>query len=304
MKYQNILNISLQQIQIFLKCFEYRNYSRVAEEYNFTPSMISKTIKNLEELLGLQLFVRKFHILEPTPAARELAAGWGNTCGIIMESIYRACDVQEKYQSKVRIGVLETTQFCADYIMVKLEDQSSGNMLDGIEWERKDMHDLPRALEADLVDAIVTWDGEILYCNPKEVGWKRIFSSAAAVFIPRGHELFDKKIESFADFRSSPFITLSPTGYPHYFEYLEKICNKYGFSPILSSICGSTDSARYNLSLGKGIYLAPSLICCDWENEDIRKEELEGEGESDLVIVWKKKNMTHRLEKIIACITH
>lgn len=33
---------------------------------------------------------------------------------IILESIYRACDVQEKYQSKVRIGVLETAQFCAD----------------------------------------------------------------------------------------------------------------------------------------------------------------------------------------------
>lgn len=39
--------------------------------------------------------------------------------------------------------------------MVKLEDQSSGNMPDSIEWERRDMHDLPRALEADLVSNAV-----------------------------------------------------------------------------------------------------------------------------------------------------
>ena len=49
MKYYSILNISMQQIQIFLKCCQYQNYSRVAEEYNFTPSMISKTVKALDE---------------------------------------------------------------------------------------------------------------------------------------------------------------------------------------------------------------------------------------------------------------
>ena len=41
MRYYNVLNISLQQIQIFLKVMELRNFTRVAEYYNFTVSMIS-----------------------------------------------------------------------------------------------------------------------------------------------------------------------------------------------------------------------------------------------------------------------
>ena len=60
--YNNIYNISLQQIQIFLKCYEYRKFVQVAEEYNFTPSMVSKTIKQLEKLLGFQLFIRQHHV--------------------------------------------------------------------------------------------------------------------------------------------------------------------------------------------------------------------------------------------------
>ena len=52
MKYNNnVFNLSLQQIQIFLKCVRLKNYSRVAAEYNFTPSMVSKTISSMESTL-------------------------------------------------------------------------------------------------------------------------------------------------------------------------------------------------------------------------------------------------------------
>lgn len=304
MKYNNILNISMQQIQIFLKCFQYRNYSRVAEEYNFTPSMISKTIRTMEEMLGLQLFIRAYHNLTPTPAARELAEGWKGVCDIVLESISKACDVQEKLSSKIRIGLLETTKFCADYVMIKLEEQAEKSLLEDIQWERRDMHSLPAALDEDIFDMVITWSGEKPYFRNKDTRWKTIFRSPDAVFIARGHPLFGKEIHSFADFRPYPFITLSPTAYPHYYEFLQKICMEHGFSPILSSICGSTESARYNLNLGKGAYVASSLICCDWENEDVRKIELEGEGNSDLLVVWKSQHLTPRMRKIIDIITH
>ncbi len=78
MKYRNIMNISLQQIQIFLKCCRYLNFSRVAEEYNFTPSMISKTIKSLEDLLGIPLFCPEIPPSGPDPGGK----GTGKRMGI------------------------------------------------------------------------------------------------------------------------------------------------------------------------------------------------------------------------------
>ena len=273
MKYRNIMNISLQQIQIFLKCCQYQNYSRVAEEYNFTPSMVSKTIKNLENLLGIPLFIRKYHRLELTPAGRELEKGWKNLSQDLIETITRAFDVQEQLSAHIRIGVLETTRFCADYVTMKLEE--------------------------NLVDLIITWSGETPYLNSKISGWKKIFVSPDAVFIPRGHPLYNAPLTSFSECRAYPFISLSPATYPHYYQYLEALCHDYGFSPVLSTLCGSTDSARYNLSMGKGIYVAPSLLCADWESEDIEKWEIPGEARSGLIIAWEKEHLTPALKQII-----
>ena len=304
MKYYSILNISMQQIQIFLKCCQYQNYSRVAEEYNFTPSMISKTVKALEELLGLQLFVRNYHRLVPTPAARELAEGWQGVCATVLDSISRACDVQEQLASKIRIGLLETTKFSSDYVMIKLEEQTEKRFMEDIQWERRDMHSLPQALDEGVFDLVITWSGEKPYFNNRDTEWATIFRSSAAVFIPRGVPLFEKEIHSFGDLRSCPFITLSPEAYPHYYDFLQKICLKHGFSPVISTICGSTESARYNLNLGKGVYVASSLICSDWESEDVRKIELDGEGNADLLVVWKKNHLTPKMKYIIDKITH
>lgn len=302
MKYRNIMNISLQQIQIFLKCCRYLNFSRVAEEYNFTPSMISKTIKNLEDLLGIPLFVRKYHRLDLTPAGRELEKGWESICLTLVETVTRAYDIQEQLSARHRIGILETTRFCADYITMKLEDNLSESIMKNIQWERRDMHHLPQALEDGQVDLIITWSGEIPYLDARISSWKKIFDSPDAVFIPRGHPLFDKPLTSLAECRPYPFITLSPASYPHYYEYLETLCNGYGFSPLLSTLCGSTDSARYNLSMGKGIYVAPSLLCADWETEDIHKCELRGEAQSGLIVAWKKGTLTPVMEQIISLI--
>ena len=206
MKYRNIMNISLQQIQIFLKCCQYQNYSRVAEEYNFTPSMVSKTIKNLENLLGIPLFIRKYHRLELTPAGRELEKGWKNLSQDLIETITRAFDVQEQLSAHIRIGVLETTRFCADYVTMKLEE--------------------------NLVDLIITWSGETPYLNSKISGWKKIFVSPDAVFIPRGHPLYNAPLTSFSACRAYPFISLSPATYPHYYQYKERKWCREHFSRL------------------------------------------------------------------------
>lgn len=302
MKYRDVINISIQQISIFLKCCQYLNYSRVAEEYDFTPSMVSKTIKGLEDVLGIQLFVRRYHKLELTQAGRELEAGWKNICDTYLDGIARACDTQTEGRSRIRIGMLGLTRSCADHVTIKLEEKLPDDIFEQIQWERRDMHHLPQALQEGQIDLIITWSGETAYLDAGTVGWERIFSSPDAVFIPRGHELFEKEIHSFAECSPYPFITLSPIDYPHYYRYLEKLCSKYGFTSLLSNICGSTDSARYNLSMGKGIYVAPSLICADWETEDIRKYELEGETRSDLIVAWKKKDLTPVLKNMIEII--
>ncbi|MGI5989133.1 MAG: LysR family transcriptional regulator [Lachnospiraceae bacterium] len=80
-------DISIQQIQIFLKAVEPGNFSRVGECLNYSTSTISKKITMLEESLGIQLFTRNPHDVVPTPEARMLAAEWRHVIASINNSI-------------------------------------------------------------------------------------------------------------------------------------------------------------------------------------------------------------------------
>ena len=52
------------------------NYSKAAEALNYTPSMMSKTIRKMEEKLGLVLFIRRGAHIMPTRVAHELQREW------------------------------------------------------------------------------------------------------------------------------------------------------------------------------------------------------------------------------------
>ena len=43
--YSRIRDISIGQIMVFLQCMELKNYSSAAAALNYTPSMVSKTIR-------------------------------------------------------------------------------------------------------------------------------------------------------------------------------------------------------------------------------------------------------------------
>ena len=49
--------------------------------------------------------------------------------------------------------------------------------------------------------------------------------------------------------------------------------------------------------------MADALIC-DWESSDIRKVEMEGLGESGLIVAWNPDNKNPLIDNIIQLITN
>lgn len=120
MKYDGFYHVSLQQIQIFLKCYEIRKFSRVAFEYNYTPSMISKTIRQMEIILGYELFVREHHMLKPTAAADVLAREWREFDSMITRGLDRAYAVHHTMGLTVKMSVAGDSLFLAEYPFIIL----------------------------------------------------------------------------------------------------------------------------------------------------------------------------------------
>ena len=53
-----MIDITMQQIFVFLKAAEYENFSKVASELHMTQPTVSRNISAMETTLGLILFIR------------------------------------------------------------------------------------------------------------------------------------------------------------------------------------------------------------------------------------------------------
>jgi DNA-binding transcriptional LysR family regulator len=75
--------LDVHQVRCFVTVAEESHFGRAAERLHLTPSPVSRAVKDLERELGTDLFVRRYHHVELTPAgrlvlprARELLAGF------------------------------------------------------------------------------------------------------------------------------------------------------------------------------------------------------------------------------------
>ncbi|WP_108651600.1 LysR family transcriptional regulator [Dongshaea marina] len=65
-------NIGMNQLEHFIQIYELKSISAAAKECGVTQSAITKSLKKLEELLGLTLFYRHTREMSPSDAAHGL----------------------------------------------------------------------------------------------------------------------------------------------------------------------------------------------------------------------------------------
>ncbi|CAB3764921.1 LysR family transcriptional regulator [Paraburkholderia humisilvae] len=67
------MNVSLQQLKVFVAVARQRSFTRAAREFDLTQSAVSRCVRELEEAISLRLFDRTTRQVELTPAGASLA---------------------------------------------------------------------------------------------------------------------------------------------------------------------------------------------------------------------------------------
>ena len=62
----------VHQVRCFVAVAEESHFGRAAERLHLTPSPVSRAVKELERELGAELFIRRYHQVELTPAGEQL----------------------------------------------------------------------------------------------------------------------------------------------------------------------------------------------------------------------------------------
>lgn len=286
MKRPMMPDISIFQIQMFIKVAEELNFSRAADIMNVTQSALSKRISSLENAIGLRLFYRKKRPVELTPEGRVLYGHWKGICEQINDSIDQAfkCRNQKKdaltvcwFSSGNMLGALSLVgrqlAQCNSGLAFRLVYSSFGKWRTLLAKNEIDIMITIR-MEANRLSDELTWD-EIVLC-PKLICMLDI------------NPLSKKKKIRYEDLRDQKFVILSPIETPVYQEYVRGICNRHGFEPKVSRYVSNANSLISNIEDDNDVLVCDRFLR-NIDSPVIKSFELP-ETYSGLIAVWKKEN--------------
>lgn len=97
--------MDIRDLKCFIRIYEMKSFSRASQNLYLTQQALSKMIKNLEEEIGIKLFIREKHGVKPTPTGDLL---YEKSVPLIGEFDKIPIDLQNSYnlaQGTVKVGM-------------------------------------------------------------------------------------------------------------------------------------------------------------------------------------------------------
>ncbi|ATJ83281.1 LysR family transcriptional regulator [Halomonas beimenensis] len=174
---------SLKALAIFKTLFEVGTASQAARTLGITQSGVSRSLSQLEQNLGLTLFLREKNRLVATPEARELYEEILRLMGNIEELRHSVLALKEFGTSRLRIAAIPGLAFgfVPRLIAALLEDNRGFS----ISFDMMSSHDVLREVESGHADiGFVT-----LPVSSRVLRVEEWLTTQARCLVPRGHGL-------------------------------------------------------------------------------------------------------------------
>ena len=289
-------DLSLNQIQLFLKAAEFRSFTATAAFFHTSQSAVSKSIAGMEGALGFPLFHRGRGQLSLTEPGQYLYERWqglmGSLTAVVQEAERRCLD----RRVSLAIGVPDSlipgweTPYLEGFLHRCPEVELSYHVVPANQL-------LPR-LETGELDLAITGFYESPVAERMGYQWKTCVTAPNLAIMHRTHPLAGRESLRLEDLREQELIMLSPTENASYFEYIYLRCARHGFQPKIQTLLpGFRSMMETLLRTHRGIILSTRFIF-EADNPELRCVELEG-IRTGIILVWKEKAPAGPLRQLI-----
>ena len=242
--------IELRHLRYFIAVAEELNFRRAAERVHIDQTPLSRTIRDLEERLGVVLLIRAPRRLQLTPAGVKLL-GQARTLLIRLERtkrVVRATDA--RYREPLRIGVDDGTaqpklaeclsrwQVVAPDIPLELSEMRTMELLS--------------ALRSEEVDAGFSFGLPDDEATDQQPAW----ASPIVALLPLAHELAAREVISLAELLSFPAIACHATYHPGLCRQMEAIMEEHSLRPTIVGEARSLTGYLTRVAAGLGVGVA------------------------------------------------
>lgn len=244
--------MELRQLQYFIKVAKKQHVTQAAEELHVAQSAVSRQIHQLEEELGVTLFVQKGRNLQLTPVGQLFLT----RVEAILSDLERAVDEIHEFldpdAGEIRIGFPHSLgmnllpRIVADFrkehpnVKFKLKQGTYNSLIRDVQSGEIDL-----ALISPLPEKSEHVCGEVL------------FTEELFAILPANHRLADKSSIRLDQLKEDSFVMFKE-GYSLRAIVMEA-CAKAGFTPKIGFEGEETDTIRGLVAAGMGVSLLPEM---------------------------------------------
>jgi DNA-binding transcriptional LysR family regulator len=241
--------IELRHLRYFVAVAEELNFRRAAERVHIDQTPLSRTVRDLEDQLGVQLFVRTPRKLNMTPAGLRLLKE-AHKIFIRIERAHRAVrETDARLRAPLRIGV-------ADGIVQPKLSQCL------ISW-RKVAPEIPveltevRALEMAEALKREQLDAGLSFGVPEDgaISQQPAWSYRAMALLPHGHELASRPELTLAELLAFPLLSYHVDRLPGLMEQIRIIVQRYATTPTFAGEARTLSGYFTRIAVGLGVGL-------------------------------------------------
>jgi DNA-binding transcriptional LysR family regulator len=241
--------IELRHLRYFIAVAEELNFRRAAERVHIDQTPLARTIRDLEDRLGVQLFVRSARKLRMTPAGLRLLKE-ARKVFIRIERTHRAVrDTDARFRAPLRIGVADgIAQPKLAECLLRWREVAPEIPMDLTEMRVPELADALRREELDVGFSFGLPDDD-------DIAQKPAWSYPVMALLPLGHELASQPMLTIAEVLAFPILSCHAERLPGLRQQVRAIVQRYTTTPTFAGEACTVSGHFTRIAAGLGVGL-------------------------------------------------
>lgn len=290
------MNIELRHLEYFRAVAEELNFGRAADRLFISQPGLSRQIKQMEEILEVQLFERTKRHVELTAAGHYLKSEVDYIFNHLELTKTQLKEIASGNIGELRIGFLGSA---AHTVLPELLVKISQNF-PGIQTT---LEELSNAMQVEMLEKDKLDLGFVRLARvPEPLQMKVVNQDTFSVVLPMGHPLTEGKFKDVGQLKDENFILFSHDYSSIYFDKIMSICEDQGFSPKITHKSVHALTIFKLVEAGLGVAIVPTTLKEGYELKVKFIELNKIRQKTELFAVWKKGNRNAALFKVLELI--
>lgn len=276
--------MDLKQLRYFVSVAENLSFTDAAAEHFVAQSAISKQISNLEELIGVQLFVRNKRSVQLTTAETHLLKEARGVITHYERALKKARLAGKGISGTIKIGFLGHERSFLPKLIHQFNKKFPEIGIELTQYTRALLNTFIKNGDLDIGFTL----GVSMEKFP-ELKWRKISNMPINIVMPKEHPLAKQEKISIHALSSEPMIVISQKVSPDGYRHITDTFAKYGYIPNIVQECSCYETVLLMIEAGVGISILPRTIAAP--SPTLRFMELEETiDDTDFIIAWNKNN--------------